>query len=52
MRLERGAIVALDAIAKVSPLPGGLYLVALTNGQEVRASRMHSRVLRDQYLRL
>ena len=25
-----GAIVALDAIAKVSPLPGGLYLVALT----------------------
>ena len=52
VRLERGAIVALDAIAKVSPLPGGLYLVALTNGQEVRASRMHSRVLRDQYLRL
>ena len=49
VRLERGAIVALDAIAKVSPLPGGLYLVALTNGQEVRASRMHSRVLRDQY---
>ena len=52
VRLERGAIVALDAIAKVSPLPGGLYLVALTNGQEVRASRMHSRVLRDQHLRL
>jgi DNA-binding LytR/AlgR family response regulator len=52
VRLERGAIVALDAIAKVSPLPGGLYLVALTNGQEVRASRMHSRVLREQYLRL
>lgn len=52
VRLERGAIVALDAIARVSPLPGGLYLVTLTNGQEVRASRMHSRVLRDQYLRL
>jgi two-component system, LytTR family, response regulator len=52
VRLERGAIVALDAIAKVSPLPGGTYLVALSNGQEVRASRVHSRVLRDQYLRL
>jgi two-component system, LytTR family, response regulator len=52
IRLERGAIVALDAIAKVSPLPGGTYLVALSNGQEVRASRVHSRALRDQYLRL
>jgi two-component system LytT family response regulator len=52
LRLERGAIVALDAIAKVSPLPGGTYLVVLSNGQEVRASRVHSRVLRDQYLRL
>ena len=51
VRVERGAIVALDAIAKVSPLPGGLYLVALTNGQEVRASRIHSRALRDQHLR-
>ena len=52
VRLERGAIVALDAIAKVSPLPGGTYLVALSNGQEMRASRVHSRALRDQYLRL
>ena len=52
LRLERGAIVAVDAIAKVSPLPGGTYLVVLSNGQEVRASRLHSRVLREQYLRL
>ena len=52
LRLERGAIVAVDAIAKVSPLPGGTYLVVLSNGQEVRASRVHSRVLRDQYLKL
>ncbi len=52
LRLERGAIVAVDAIAKVSPLPGGTYLVVLANGQEVRASRVQSRVLRDQYLRL
>jgi two-component system LytT family response regulator len=52
VRIERGAIVALDAIAKVSPLPGGTYLVVLGNGQELRASRLHSRVLRDQYLRL
>ena len=52
VRLERGAIVAVDAIAKVSPLPGGTYLVVLGNGQELRASRLHSRVLREQLLRL
>jgi two-component system, LytTR family, response regulator len=52
VRLERGALVAVDAIAKISPLPGGMYLVALTNGQEIRASRLHSRVLREQFLRL
>jgi two-component system LytT family response regulator len=52
VRLERGALASVDAIAKVSPLPGGTYLVALTNGQEIRASRLHSRVLREQFLRL
>jgi two-component system LytT family response regulator len=52
VRLERGALVNVDAITKVSPLPGGTYLVALANGQEVRASRLQSRVLRDQLLRL
>jgi two-component system, LytTR family, response regulator len=52
VRLERGALVNIDAIAKVSPLPGGTYLVTLGNGQEIRASRLQSRVLRDQLLRL
>jgi two-component system LytT family response regulator len=52
VRLERGALVAVDAIAKVSPLPGGMYLVTLANGQEIRASRLHSRALREQFLRL
>jgi two-component system LytT family response regulator len=52
VRLERGALVNIDAITKVSPLPGGTYLVTLTNGQEIRASRLQSRVLRDQLLRL
>jgi two-component system, LytTR family, response regulator len=52
VRLERGALVNIDAITKVSPLPGGTYLVTLTNGQEIRASRLQSRILRDQLLRL
>jgi two-component system LytT family response regulator len=52
VRLERGALVNIDAITKVSPLPGGTYLIALANGQEIRASRLQSRILRDQLLRL
>jgi two-component system LytT family response regulator len=52
VRLERGAIVNLDAIALISPLPGGSLLVRLANGQEIRASRLQSRVLREQLLRL
>jgi two-component system LytT family response regulator len=52
VRLERGALVNVDAISRVSPLPGGTYLVTLTNGQEIRASRLQSRILRDQLLRL
>jgi two-component system, LytTR family, response regulator len=52
VRLERGALVNIDAITKVSPLPGGTYLVTLANGQEIRASRLQSRILRDQLLRL
>lgn len=52
IRVERGALVNIDAITSISPLPGGTYLIALANGQEVRASRIQSRVLRDQFLRL
>jgi two-component system, LytTR family, response regulator len=52
VRLERGALVNVDAISRVSPMPGGTYLVTLSNGQEIRASRLQSRILRDQLLRL
>jgi two-component system, LytTR family, response regulator len=52
LRIERGALVHVEAITRVSPLPGGTYLVALVNGQELRASRLQSRVLREQLLRL
>jgi two-component system LytT family response regulator len=52
VRLERGALVNVDAISRVSPMPGGTYLVTLSNGQEVRASRLQSRILREQLLRL
>jgi two-component system LytT family response regulator len=52
VRLERGALANIDAISKVSPMPGGTYLITLSNGQEIRASRLQSRILRDQLLRL
>jgi two-component system LytT family response regulator len=52
IRVERGALVNIDAITRVSALPGGTYLLALVNGQEIRASRLQSRILRDQLLRL
>jgi two-component system, LytTR family, response regulator len=52
VRLGRGSIVNIDAIAKVSPMPGGTYQVTLTNGQELPVSRQQSRVLRETLLRL
>lgn len=52
LRLARGTIAALDAITKISPMPGGTYLATLSNGQELQVSRIQSRVLRDTLLKL
>jgi two-component system LytT family response regulator len=52
IRVERGALVCIDAIVRISALPGGSYLLVLSNGQEIRASRLQSRILREQLLRL
>lgn len=52
VRLSRGALVNADAITKISPLPGGTYLVTLKNNQEIASSRLQSRVLRERLLKL
>lgn len=52
IRLSRGALANLAQIARVSPMPGGTYLIALKNGQEIASSRLQSRVLRDRLLKL
>lgn len=52
VRLSRGALVNADAIAKISPLPGGTYSVKLKNNQELFSSRAQSRVLREKLLKL
>jgi DNA-binding LytR/AlgR family response regulator len=52
VRLSRGAIVNLDHVRSISPMPGGTYSVALTNGGEIASSRIQSKVLRSRLLKL
>jgi two-component system, LytTR family, response regulator len=52
VRLSRGALVNLDAIERVSPVPGGTYMVTLKNGHEVPSSRLQSKILRARLLKL
>jgi two-component system, LytTR family, response regulator len=52
VRLGRGAIAAIEMIAKVHLAPGGAYLVSLTNGEELQVSRIQSRVVRERLLKL
>ena len=52
VRLSRSALVNVHWIARVIPRPGGVHTVVLRDGQEIAMSRMQSRVLRAQLLRL
>ena len=52
IRLSRGALANLDAIAHVNPMPGGTFTAVLVNGQELSVSRIQSRTLRDTLLKL
>ena len=52
VRLSRSALVSLETLHRVSPLPGGSYLATLTNGQQLNVSRLQSRILREQLLKL
>jgi two-component system LytT family response regulator len=52
VRLSRGAIVNIDAIKQVSPLPGGTYLIQLKNGREIASSRLRSKLLRGKLLKI
>jgi len=52
IRLSRGALANLAQIARVSPLPGGTYLIVLKNGQEIASSRLQSRILREKLFKL
>ncbi len=52
IRLSRGTLASIGAIAKVTPMPGGIFRLSMSNGQQLQTSRFHSRVLRDRLLRL
>ena len=52
VRLSRGALANLEMISRVSPMPGGTYLIALKNGQEIASSRQQSRILREKLFKL
>lgn len=49
--LSRAALVNIDMIATVSPMPGGSYVVTLKNAERHQVSRTRSRLLRDRLLR-
>jgi two-component system LytT family response regulator len=52
VRLARGTLANIDAITKISPMPGGTYIATLSNGQDLQVSRIQSRVLRETLLKL
>jgi two-component system, LytTR family, response regulator len=52
IRLGRGTLANVDAIVRVTPLPGGMYSVKLQNGQQLDVSRIQSRLLRGRLLQL
>lgn len=52
VRLGRGSLVNINMIDKLTQLPNSAYLVTLTNGQQIRVSRIQTRSLRERLLRL
>ena len=52
VRLSRSAIVNLDMVERISPMPGGTFEVRLKNGESFTSSRIQSRILRSRLLKL
>jgi two-component system LytT family response regulator len=52
VRLGRGTMANIAMMTVVSQMPGGTYNVTLSNGQQLSVSRLQSRLLREQLLRL
>jgi len=52
VRLSRGSLANVNQISRISPMPGGTYVVTLNNQQQLNVSRLQARILREQLLKL
>jgi two-component system LytT family response regulator len=52
VRLGRGALANVEMMRRVSSMPGGIYVVTMSNGQQLAVSRIQGRILREQLLKL
>jgi two-component system LytT family response regulator len=52
VRLSRGALANVEMIQRISPMPGGTFVVTLKNNVQLPVSRLRARVLREELLRL
>ena len=52
VRLGRGTLANVDVITKVTTMSGGTHMTILSNGQQLPVSRLHSRILRQRFLKL
>lgn len=52
VRLSRGTLANINQINRISPMPGGTYVVTMHNNQQLNVSRLQARILRDQLLKL
>jgi two-component system, LytTR family, response regulator len=52
IRLSRSSLANLNFVDRIAPLPGGTFLIHMSNGQELQTSRMQSRLLRTKLIKL
>ena len=52
VRLGRGTLANVEMMRRVSSMPGGIYVVTMSNGQRLAVSRIQGRILREQLLKL
>jgi two-component system LytT family response regulator len=52
VRLSRGILANLRYITRFNPMPGGTFVAAMANGEELAVSRSQSRLLRERLLKL
>jgi|SRR5262245_23008674 len=52
VRLGRGTLANVEMMQRVSSMPGGTYVVRMSNGQQLAVSRIQGRILREHLLKL